>query len=103
MSTSKRYIVTCLKCGEKREVGIIPTVTGDRVDWLENDPNERIVSGRQRLDGQWGWECLCGNNSIMSTQERETFTNKVNPDPQEIKQVVDNLRPEKTYFTMEVK
>lgn len=76
---------------------------GDRIDWLENDPNEKIVSGRQRLDGQFGWECLCGNNSIMSTQERETFTNKVNPDPQEIKQVVDNLRPEVTKFKMEVK
>lgn len=98
---SKRYTITCEDCGESRIVGIIPTPVGDRIDWLDNDPNEKIVSGRQRLDGQFGWQCLCGNNTLLSKQEQKTITNKVTPDPKEIQQVIDNLRPEPTKFRME--
>ncbi len=90
-----------MECNEKREVVIVPTAVGDRIDWLDNSSDAKIVSGRQRLDGQFGWQCLCGNNTLLSSQEQSEISNKVSPDPKEIKQVVDNLRPEATNFIME--
>lgn len=96
----KMYKITCEECNATRKIGITATAIGDRIDWLDDDPNEKIVSGRQRLDGQFGFQCLCGNNSLLSTQEQRGITNKVNPSPKEIQAIVNNLRPEKTKFSM---
>lgn len=96
----KHYTIKCNDCNETRKVGIVPTAMGDRIDWLNDDPQEKIVSGRQRLDGQFGWQCLCGNNSLLSSQEEQGITNKVSPDPKEVQQIVQNLIPEKTNFEM---
>lgn len=98
----KNYLITCEECQETRRISIVPTAVGQRIDWLDDDPNEKIVSGRERLDGQFGWQCLCGNNTLLTTQESKEITNKVNPDPKQIKEVIDNLRPEPTRFKMEV-
>lgn len=97
----KYYRVVCEDCGESRRIGVISTQTDDRIDWLDDKPDESIVSGRKRLDGQFGFECLCGNNTLLSQQEARGITNKVNPDPQQIKDIIDNLIPERTNFKME--
>jgi hypothetical protein len=58
------------------------------------------VSGRERLDQEMGWQCLCGNNDLMTEQEKRTFTNPAAPTPQQINDVVQNLRVYKPKFNM---
>lgn len=50
---------------------------------------------------QWGWQCFCGNNDILSNQENRVITDKVDPDPQEINQILKNLEPQKSKFVMD--
>lgn len=75
---------------------------GKRIDWLENaeNANHPIVSGRERLDGNWGFQCKCGNNDLMTIQEARTFSNPASPKPQEINEIVKKLQPEKPKFAM---
>lgn len=88
-----RYDVICGNCKAKREVAITTTPVGDIIDWLEDEKShmQKIVSGRQRLDKEWGWQCLCGNNSLLTKQEDTYITNKANPAPQELDTVIKNL------------
>lgn len=96
------YKVSCLKCGGERTIQIHKTVAGDRIDWLENQAPmpPTIVSGRERLDGEWGFQCVCGNNSLLTKQEAATFSNPAAPHAQEIEEIVKNLKVEKPTFTM---
>ena len=93
----KRYQVECKKCSGKRTIDIHRTTLGETIDWLEDKQTEpfTIISGRKRLDDYWGWECICGNNSILTAQERRTISNPASPKPQEINEVIKNLeRPD---------
>lgn len=93
----KSYKVICKKCKGSNVVAI--DEHSGRIFW---DGCDRIISGRRRLDGKWGWQCLCGNNSILTKQEDEYITDKVNPDPKEIEAVIKNLIPEtKNIFSMQ--
>ncbi len=69
---------------------------------MEKDAPEpaRIVSGRERLDGQFGFQCVCGNNDLLTTQEANTFSNPVAPKPQELEDIVKNLVADKPKFQM---
>ena len=101
---SKKYLVTCLHCKSKRQIGIIQVDGRELIDWLDNDPNPetaKIISGRKRLDNEYGWQCICGNDTILSKQEQEVIHDKANPDPQDILTVTNNLIPEKPTFKME--
>lgn len=75
---------------------------GERIDWLEDKQPEAftIISGRKRLDNQWGFECVCGENDLMTSQEVEHFTNPAAPTPQEINDVVKKLIVDKPKFKM---
>lgn len=92
-----RYKVTCKNC---KNFNIVPIEEKSRtIKWEGCD---RIISGRYRLDNQWGWQCLCGNNSLLTKQEDEYITDKTNPDPKEIAEVINNLVVEKKQlFIME--
>jgi len=98
------YDVTCLKCEASRRIKVVQSMDGDRVDWLETpeNANHPIVSARKRLDDQWGFQCRCGNNDLMTTQEARTFSNPTVPTPQEITQIVKNLKPDAPAFRMAV-
>lgn len=85
----KEYKITCLKC---KNFDIVPIDEASRSILWKN--NQRIVSGRFRLDNQWGWQCLCGNNSILTKQESDEIDDKVNPDPIQIERVIKNLIPD---------
>lgn len=101
---SKKYRVICGLCRASRQVGIIESNGSVLIDWQDNNPNPqeaKIISGRKRLDGNWGWQCVCGNDQLLTKQENETVTDKTNPDPAEIDKVVKNLVPEKVNFVME--
>jgi len=93
----KQYKVTCSKCSGSNVVGI--DETANQIFWKGCD---RIISGRFRLDNNWGWQCVCGNNSLLTKQENEYITDKVNPDPKQIAEVINNLIPDKkVVFEME--
>lgn len=98
----KRYKVSCKNCDGQRLIEIHPTQLGERVDWLEGKQSEpfTIVSARKRLDDQWGFQCICGENDLMTAQERESFKNTAAPKPQEITDIVKNLKPDKPRFEL---
>lgn len=76
------------------------------IDWLDNnpDPNQaKIVSGRKRLDGLWGWECMCGNNDILTNQERRMMSNPAAPDPKTVIEISKNVKVQAPKFAMEGK
>lgn len=102
MNSTKQYTVECLKCNGTRRIQIHDTPVGGRIDWLEDkqDAPFTIISGRQRLDNQWGFECICGNKDLMTKQETVTFANPASPKPQEINQIVKNLKPDKPLFNL---
>lgn len=96
------YVITCLKCKATRRIQVTKTAVGNRIDWLEQDssPHEKIISGRERLDGEFGFQCVCGNNNLLTQQEAKTFANPAAPKPQEINEIVENLKVEKNSFQM---
>lgn len=92
-----QYKVTCRKCKGSNVLAIDDK--SHQIFWKGCD---RIISGRYRLDNQWGFQCICGSNSLLTKQENEYITDKVNPDPKEIADVVKNLIPdERKLFVME--
>lgn len=68
------------------------------INWGNAD---RIISGRYRLDEQWGWQCICGNNDIMTKQEIDEISNPQSPDPKEIFQIIKDLKPQPSQFIMQ--
>ena len=84
----KSYTITCRECKNSRNIKIS---NSDRIDWLEDGKAHSIVSGRKRLDGEWGWECTCGNKDIMTEQEKRMISNHAQPQPEELKTVINNL------------
>lgn len=100
---SKKYRVTCKECQAERVVGIVSGYVQPIIDWLDNNPDPTvtmIVSGRNRLDGNWGWECICGNNDLLTEQEKKEIKNLQNPDPKDLSQVIKNLIPQRPKFEM---
>lgn len=82
------YKVTCLKC---KNSNVVPIADDRSVVWKNAD---RIISARYRLDNQWGFQCLCGQNSLLTKQENEFIDDKVNPDPVQIEKIIKNLKPD---------
>lgn len=80
----EKYKITCKNCEHSDVVCI---TSEGQVIWGKNT---YIVSARKRLDGNWGWQCMCGNYSLMTAQE-DTITNKQTPDPQEIEDIIKSL------------
>ena len=101
MNSTKPYQITCLNCDGARSVMIHSTPVGDRVDWKEDGGNHKIISARKRLDDQWGFECTCGNNDLMTAQEKRAFTNSAAPTPKELSDVANDLRIEPVRFNLE--
>ena len=102
----KAYTITCKKCGASRDIRLFTSSQGEVIDWLDNnpDPNQvKIVSGRKRLDGLWGWECMCGNNDILTNQERRMMSNPAAPDPKTVIEISKNVKVQAPKFAMEGK
>lgn len=89
-----KYQVICANCKRSDEVGLI----GETLIW---EGNKHIISGRHRLDGEWGFQCgACGNDDLLTDQEKEEIADLQSPDPKDIEKVVSGLRPQKPRFTM---
>lgn len=95
------YTVICSKCSRERNIVICDTPIGKRIDWLDDRPDDNtIISGRERSDGQFGWQCMCGNNDLLTTQERTVIKNPANPSPKEMNEIIRDLKPDKSKFIM---
>lgn len=92
-----KYKVTCKNCKQSDLIDI----EKDTLILWEKNKNTYLISGRKRLDMQFGWQCLCGNNDLLSDQENRVITDKTSPDPQEINQILKNLEPQKAKFVMD--
>lgn len=84
----KEYKVTCLNCNN---FNIVPIADDRNVMWKTAD---RIISARYRLDGNWGFQCICGQNNLLTEQEDKYIENKQSPDPKQINEVIKNLIPD---------
>ena len=60
---------------------------------MDDGTDHKIASFRERIDGYYGWQCLCGNNSLMTVQERNEIADPTSPKPQEVADIVKNLAP----------
>lgn len=100
----KIYTITCLSCKARRQIGIATVQGTEVIDWLDDNPDPeiaRIISGRKRLDNNWGFSCICGNDDIMTKQEKAYIHNKQSPSPSDLTAVIKNLIPQKPKFRME--
>lgn len=59
------FVVTCLNCKGNSRLKIM----NDK-DVLYED-HVPIIASRLRPDLEWGFECLCGNDSRLAEQERD--------------------------------
>lgn len=95
---NKTFEVRCDKCSGKSITDINETV--NLITWRKV---EQVISGRFRLDGQWGWQCSCGNNSLMTKQEKNNIKDWTTPEPKELEAITNSLVVEKnTGFSMQV-
>lgn len=93
----QKYKVTCLKC---KGFNIVPIGDDRKVMW---DNTDRIISARFRLDNNWGFQCICGNNNLLTEQEDSYIEDKQTPDPKQISDVIKNLKPDtRKLFEMRV-
>lgn len=90
----KQYAVSCKKCKNKDDILIDDK---NNIYWKQT---EHIISGRYRLDMQWGWQCKCGNNDLLTRQEKTEINNLQEPDAIDIQKVLKNLVPDKSTFIM---
>lgn len=96
MKDLTRYKVTCGQCGKADTIGLI-----DEKDIIW-DKNEWIISGRKRLDGNWGFQCVsCGNDDLLTDQEKKDIKNHQQPDPKDIENVIKKLVAQEPRFLME--
>lgn len=93
--TTTTYKVTCKQCGNSEDIVI------DNQNNIYWKPVKWIISGRYRLDMQWGFQCACGNNDLETEQERKEIKNLQAPDPSDISKVLKSLIPDKPKFKME--
>lgn len=59
------HLITCLNCKGQSRIKII---NDTEVMYVDHTP---IISCRLRGDMQWGFECICGNDSRLAREERE--------------------------------
>lgn len=93
MSTTTFHVV-CKNCKKSEDITI------DEKHNIYWPTVKYIISGRYRLDMNWGWQCICGNNDLVTKQERETISNLQNPNPEDITNVLKSIKPDEPKFTM---
>lgn len=95
--TTDNFRVTCEKCGGSDVLKITP----DRiVFYTEHTP---IISARFRPDMNWGFECMCGQDSRVAPEEKDSLHVLVrNASESAIKAIANSLTPKNNLkFRME--
>ena len=94
----KKYLVRCLKCKGSNVASVTEVRPNDfyldlNEDHKRHPDNIKIISGRYRADMQWGWECMCGNDSRISRQEFPDIERLVvNGGRQAIQKITNSLK-----------
>lgn len=57
--------------------------------------NSGLEGSRQRLDGQWGFRCYCGNNSVLCEEEKGIIT-PARPSQADLEKIAQRLSRRKT-------
>lgn len=78
--------ITCLKCN--KEIGEIEIDSRDRVRYTKLSG---ILSARKRLDGNWGFQCICGNYSLLCEAE-EGIIGPNKPSVSQVKNIYERLQ-----------
>lgn len=87
--------VICSKCKGFSVVNI----QNNQLAWVEIGT---VISARFRFDHQWGFQCYCGQNNIMTKQEIEMIANPEQPTPRELEDITKHLVVKKdTKFRVE--
>jgi len=89
--------VTCNKC---KQSGIVSVIKNQDpmlkqkyiIDW-SNSKGNNIISFRHRLDDKFGFECICGNSSILARAEKGVITEN-KPSREDISEVITRLNKE---------
>lgn len=91
------FTVTCLNCGDSSRIKII---NDTEVMYIDHTP---IIACRLRGDMQWGFECICGNDSRLAREEREQAPMLMQQgSDQALRKLVDSLKiRDKDKFAME--
>lgn len=89
--------VTCTKCKQSGMISIIenhdPMLKQKYIaDWGNSKANN-IISFRHRLDDKFGFECICGNYSILAKAEAGILIGE-KPSKEDIKEVITRLNKE---------
>lgn len=92
----KTYRVTCLSCKGHDDL----KVTNDnKVFYTNHTP---IISARFRPDMNWGFECMCGNDSRLAIEEKNQLKTLVRGSEHSIKRLARTLtRGNELKFKME--
>jgi len=106
MNNTEKYKIVCLNC-KNYNYALITSYNNDYIIDLNTDHKERpkninIVSARYRPDMSFGWECRCGNTSLVGRLEKNDIPKLViNGGVGAIKKITDSLRIEdKKKFSM---
>lgn len=97
----KTFIVTCLVGGETDRL-VIDTQRHLVLDFGKG-ANTPFLSVRWRGDLNWGFECICGNDSRLAIEEEKDFDKLVYGSRAKIQAITDSLKiADKNRFTMEL-
>jgi hypothetical protein len=61
----KQYTITCLNCKGSSRINIVNDMN---VMYIDHTP---IIACRLRGDLNWGFECVCGNDSRLAREEKD--------------------------------
>jgi len=87
MHEAKKYSVVCEKCKGSDEL----TITSDNaVFYKEHTP---IIAARLRPDMNWGFECICGQDSRVAPEEKDQLNFLVKGGEHSIAQIAKSLTP----------
>lgn len=59
----QKFRITCLQC---KKNSLIQIINDTQVMYIDHTP---IISCRLRGDMNWGFECICGNDSRLAREE----------------------------------
>lgn len=84
---TRTFKITCLKCKKSSRIKI---ANGKDVIYIDHTP---IIAARLRGDMQWGFECMCGNDSRLCIEEKKDANLLIQGSSKEIiKKIVDSLK-----------
>lgn len=108
MDKMESFKITCLNCGGSNKVKI-SNYKDNKIINLNDDHKRNpdkifIISGRYRPDMEFGWECVCGQYSLVAPQERHDIVSLAgNGGKSALQKIKSSLkRPSEEKFRMEL-